>query len=63
MENKNEKKYKIIVKPSVARKLIHAGNQVVDIKSNKSNPEASVFVFLNDDKFKESLKIILQKKV
>lgn len=60
-ETQSNKEYKVIIKPSVARKLIHAGNQVIDIKPNKNNPvEATVFVFRNDDKFKDDLRKIIK---
>lgn len=64
MNNKqiNERRFKVIIKPSIARKLIQAGNQVFDIKPNKGNKEASVFVFENNDKLKKDLKLLLKTK-
>ena len=54
-----EKQYKIIFKPSLARKLLKDGNYVVDIKKSRDNDNATVFVFENTEKFREDLSRIL----
>lgn len=54
-----EKQYKIIFKPSLARKLLKDGNYVVDIKKSRDNENATVFVFENTEKFREDLSRIL----
>ena len=54
-----EKQYKIIFKPSLARKLLKDGNYVVDIKKSRDNENATVFVFENTAKFREDLSRIL----
>lgn len=64
MENETkEQKYKVIIKPSIARQLLKLGNHIVDIKPNKDNPLiATVFVFEFNDKFKEDLKYLKKIK-
>lgn len=42
---------KCILNPSMARKLLKAGNPIVDIKANKANKSKSVFIFEVTDKF------------
>ena len=54
-----DKQYKIIFKPSLARKLLKDGNYVVDIKKSRDNENATVFVFENTEKFREDLSRIL----
>jgi hypothetical protein len=67
MENEQiqtNKEYKVIIKPSVARKLLKLGNPIIDIKPNKNNPtEATVFVFEKTEKFVEDLKEQLKNKI
>lgn len=65
MENENEtieQKYKVIIKPSIARKLLKLGNQICDIKPNKNNSEASVFVFEFNEKFMNNLNELKKNK-
>ena len=50
--------YKIIVNPSIARKLLHMGNPISDIKPNKNIKTESVFVFEDTDKLKRDLTTI-----
>jgi len=50
--------YKIIIRPSIARTLLHRGNPIVDIKPNKNKPLESVFVFENTEKFRNDLTAI-----
>ncbi|MDD4157754.1 MAG: hypothetical protein PHY08_14420 [Candidatus Cloacimonetes bacterium] len=62
MENINtEQEYKIIIKPSLARRLIKIGHRPVDIKPNKFIKEATVFVFLNTSEFKEDLSNLIKQ--
>lgn len=46
---------KIIYSPSMARQLLHKGNQIVDIKPNKQNKRETIFVFECTDKLLEDL--------
>jgi len=46
---------KVIIKPSIARMLLHKGNQIVDIKPNKDNKNATVFIFELTEKLKNDL--------
>lgn len=57
-----EKEYQVIIKPSVARKLLKLGNVICDIKPNKINKELSVYVFRVDEKFINDLKEIKYKR-
>lgn len=50
--------YKVIIKPSIARTLLHRGNPIVDIKPNKDKPLETVFVFVNTEKLKNDLTAI-----
>jgi hypothetical protein len=58
MENK---KTKLIFKPSIARKLCKMGNYICDIKKNRDVENASVFVFENTEKFREDLSKVLEE--
>lgn len=51
-------KYKIIIKPPIARLLLHKGNPIIDIKPNKENPTETVFVFEDTEKLKNDLTAI-----
>ncbi|WP_163279213.1 hypothetical protein [Clostridium sporogenes] len=51
-------KYKVIIKPSIARTLLHMGNYIYDIKPKKENLKETVFVFENTEKFKKDLTTI-----
>lgn len=50
--------YKIIIKPSMARTLLHKGNPILDIKPNKEKPNETVFVFESTTKLKDDLTAI-----
>ena len=50
--------YKIIVKPSIARQLLHMGNMIVDIKPNKNKDGETVFVFKESEKLRVDLTTI-----
>ena len=49
---------KVIIKPSIARTLLHNGNPIIDIKPNKNKPLETVFIFENNEKFKNDLTAI-----
>ena len=48
-------KTKIIYNPAIARKLLHMGNLIVDIKPNKLNEKETYFVFECSDKLLRDL--------
>ena len=50
--------YKVIIKPSIARQLLHNGNPIYDIKPKKENPLETVFVFEDTEKLKNDLTAI-----
>ena len=50
--------YKVIIKPPIARTLLHKGNQIIDIKPNKNNINETVFVFEDTEKFRNDLTAI-----
>jgi hypothetical protein len=50
--------YKVILKPSIARTLLHKGNVIIDIKPNKDKPQETVFVFEDTQKLREDLTAI-----
>jgi len=47
--------YKVIIKPSIARTLLHMGNPISDIKPKKENVLETVFVFENTEKLRNDL--------
>jgi len=49
---------KVIIKPPIARTLLHKGNQIIDIKPNKNNQNETVFVFEDTEKFRKDLTAI-----
>lgn len=51
-------KYKIIIKPPIARMLLQQGNPILDIKPNKNKPTETVFVFEDTEKLKKDLTAI-----
>lgn len=53
---------KLIFSPNVARNLLKLGNTIVDIKPNKENKMKTVFVFKNDEHFRESLDNMIKAK-
>ena len=48
MDNKTSK---VVLNPRVARQMIKQGAQIIDIKPNKENPIATVFVFKKTPEF------------
>lgn len=53
-------RYKIIYNPSIARKLLHYGNPIIDIKPNKENGRETIFIFECTDKLLSDLSLITQ---
>lgn len=50
-----ELKRKLVFNSGIARKLIQLGNNVVDIKPLKEDPNKTAFVFIETDKFNSDL--------
>lgn len=57
--NKFCSEMQISFKPGVARHLIKMGNPVYDIKPKKENPDASIFIFVETEKFVNDFTTIL----
>jgi len=53
---------KVIIKPSIARTLLHKGNPIVDIKPNKNKQYETVFVFEDTKKFRNDLTTLTTTK-
>lgn len=49
---------KVIIKPSIARTLLHMNNLIIDIKPNKNKPLETVFVFEDTEKLRNDLSSI-----
>lgn len=64
MENKEaiKKEYKLIFNAGVSRQLIRMGIPVADIKSDKNNPDKTVFVFKRTPEFEAAFAQI-QKEI
>lgn len=60
MENNQNKikECKLVFNAGCARALLRAGCTIVDIKQSRENPERSVFVFKNDEKFQKEFERI-----
>ncbi len=56
------KETKLIFSPNVARALLKLGNTIVDIKPNKENKQRTVFVFKNDEHFRNSFNEAVKEK-
>lgn len=52
-------KCKSVFKPGVARHLLKMGNPIYDIKPKKENPDASIFLFAETDKFLKDFATII----
>lgn len=55
----NAVRCKSVFKPGVARRLIKMGNPICDIKPKKENPDASIFLFEETEKFKNDFAAII----
>ena len=53
MEN-IKKEYKLVFNAGVARRLLRMGVNIADIKSDRANPDKTVFVFKRTDEFEEA---------
>ena len=53
-----EKRYISVFKPQLARKLLKLGNNIYDIKADKSNTDRTIFIFKNTEKIKRDLTTI-----
>jgi hypothetical protein len=53
MEN-IKKEYKLVFNAGVARRLLRMGVNIADIKSDRTNPDKTVFVFKRTPEFEES---------
>lgn len=51
----DNKEFKIIFNPGCARKLLHAGCNICDIKPDKENRDKTLFVFKCDEHFWKEL--------
>ena len=56
------KETKLIFSPNIARNLLRLGNTIVDIKPNKENKLKTVFVFKNDEHFRNSFDEAVREK-
>lgn len=56
------KETKLIFSPNIARNLLRLGNTIVDIKPNKENKLKTVFVFKNDEHFRNSFDEAVKEK-
>lgn len=59
IETNSAVKCKSVFKPSVARHLIKMGNPVYDIKPKKENPDTSIFLFAETEKFQKDFAAII----
>ena len=53
MEN-IKKEYKLVFNAGVARRLLRMGVNIADIKSDRTNPDKTVFVFKRTSEFEEA---------
>ena len=58
----NKKEVKVVVDPSIARKLLKSGFTIIDIKGKKSYPRETVFCFKVEDGFMETLENLMNEK-
>lgn len=57
MEN-NKKEARLVFNMGVARALLKAGCTVIDCKPDRANPDKTVLVFKNDEKFQQEFERI-----
>ena len=62
-ETNSAVKCKSVFKPGVARHLIKMGNPVYDIKPKKENPDASIFLFAETEKFQKDFEKYKSKSI
>lgn len=64
MNEVNNQNFKLVFNPSVARKLLKVyGCPIYDIKANKTNKQATVFVFEKTARFDKAMTEISTKHV
>lgn len=49
-----KKEYKLVFNAGVARRLLRMGVNIADIKSDRTNPDKTVFVFKRTTEFEEA---------
>lgn len=56
----NEKRYKTVINPRIARGLLKAGYTMADIKADKNDPEGkkSLYVFVNVPGFEDYMDLL-----
>ena len=54
----NVKEARLVFNCGVTRALLKAGCTIVDVKPDRTNPDKSVFVFKNDELFREEFERI-----
>lgn len=57
MEN-NKKEARLVFNMGVSRALLKAGCTVIDCKPDRTNPDKTVLVFKNDEKFQQEFERI-----
>jgi len=57
-----QKEFQVIVKPSLSRKLLKLGHQIIDIKPNRNDKNATVFIFEATKKFWNDLSELKKSK-
>ena len=53
-----KKEFKLVFNAGVARQLLRVGVPIADIKSDRTNPDKTVFVFKNDEHFQREFERI-----
>lgn len=56
----NQKNYKVVCSAAIARRLLHRGYKIVDIKPNKENSASTNFVFLIEGNFMDDFNILIK---
>jgi hypothetical protein len=54
----DEVKFKVILNPAIARKLLQLGNTILDIKPNKNNKAETVFIFEDTEKLRDDMSLV-----
>lgn len=54
----DEVKFKVILNPAIARKLLQLGNTILDIKPNKNNKSETVFIFEDTEKLRGDMYLV-----
>lgn len=54
----DEVKFKVILNPAIARKLLQLGNTILDIKPNKNNKTETVFIFEDTEKLRDDMSLV-----